>query len=103
MIYSVGSHIQYKRLVFYHYIFFCGGACACAPIAIGLFELLSFERTFYVSAVWAGVAGGLFAAFFMLRLAGTSEGIFGTSLADAEMELRCRRSMPSSVPHPSLG
>ena len=56
VIYSVGSHIQYKRLVFYHYIFFCGGACACAPIAIGLFELLSFERTFYVSAVWAGVA-----------------------------------------------
>ena len=103
VIYSVGSHNQYKRLVFYHYIFFCGGACACAPIAIGLFELLSFERTFYVSAVWAGVAGCLFAAFFMLRLAGTSEGIFGTSLADAEIELRCRRSMPSSVPHPSLG
>ena len=97
MIYSVGSHNQYKRLVFY-YIFFCGGACACRPSPSAI--RAPQPSAFYVSAVWA-VAGGLFAAFFMLRL-GYVEGIFGWSRR-AEIELRCRRSMPSSVPHPSLG
>ena len=32
--FSFGQEATYKRLVFAHYLFFCGGACACAPIAI---------------------------------------------------------------------
>ena len=33
--YSFGHQATYQRLVSAHYLFFCAGACACAPIAIG--------------------------------------------------------------------
>ena len=87
VVYSVGSHEKYKRLVFWHYIFFCGGACACAPIAVSLFELLGFANTFYTAAVWASVSGVAFATFFAARFARTAEGILGKYDA-AEAELR---------------
>lgn len=91
VVYSVGSHRKYRHLVFWHYIFFCGGACACAPIAVALYELLGFADTFYASAVWAVVSGVAFASFFATRFSRTSEGILGSYKA-AEAELRCRRS-----------
>ena len=91
VVYAGGSHQKYRHLVFWHYIFFCGGACACAPIAVGLYELLGFAHTFYASAVWAAVSGVAFAAFFAARFSRSSEGFLGSYEA-AEAELRCRRS-----------
>ena len=91
VVYSAGSHEAYQRLVFWHYVFFCGGACACAPIAIALFEVFGFSGTFLASAVWASVAGVAFNAFFAFRLARTTRGVLA-DLSDAEAELRLHSS-----------
>ena len=87
--FSFGQEATYKRLVFAHYLFFCGGACACAPIAIGMYELMGFTSTFYTTAVASGAFSVAFGAFFIARLYATTEGPFG-SLAKAEAELRNR-------------